>query len=56
MASRGEPRFYRFIGARPTVAQDRQKAANIIAWPNVGKADVEAEAPIRGLPTDSRLL
>ena len=40
---------------RRTLNQDRPKAANIICWPNIGQADVVAEAQIKGLPTNSRL-
>ena len=32
-----------------TVTQDRRKAAIIIGWPNVGQADVGAEAAVKGL-------
>ena len=34
---------------------DRQKVAKCIGWPNVGQANVGAEAPIKRLPIDARL-
>ena len=42
--------------SRRAVTQDRRKTAKTICGPNVGPADVGAEAPIKGLPTDSKLV
>ena len=37
------------------MAQDPIKTAKIIKWLNVDQDDVEAEAPIKGLPTNSSI-
>ena len=48
------PHIRRPAGVRQcTVPRDPSKTAKIIGWLNVGQADVEAEAPIKGLPMDS---